>query len=143
MTIDQAIAHLREVAEEVPEPAALPTEDAVADMEEELGVKFHPDYRKFLLLASDVAFGALEPATITDPDAHTHLATIAEEAWDLEVPKKLLPICEDNGDYYCMDQKTGKIKFWSSDGASNESWPSLAVWIEEVWIGENADEDES
>jgi hypothetical protein len=53
----------------------------------------------------------------------------------MEVPRKLLPICEDNGDYYCMNKK-GEIVFWSADGASDEKWKDLATWIEEVWIGE-------
>lgn len=138
MTIDQAIAELRERNEEVPTPARLPTEQEVDAMETELRFKFHPDYRKFLLQASDVTFGALEPATITDPEAHTHLADICESAWDeVELPRKFLPICEDNGDYYCID-KSGKVIFWT-DGQTQESWKDLATWIEEVWIGENAE----
>jgi len=114
----------------------LPTEAEVADAEKEIGVKFHSDYRRFLLEASDVVYGTTEPATITLPDAHTHLPTMCEEAWELEVPKKWLPICEDNGDYFCIDAK-GKIHVFSMDGASEETWPNLATWIEQVWIGES------
>ena len=135
MTLNQAISKLRELNETVPKPMRLPTEQEVADVEQELGIKFHPDYRQYLLSASDVVYGATEPATITDPDSHTHLPTICEEAWELDVPKKLLPICEDNGDYYCMNRK-GEIVFFSQDGASDEKWKDLATWIEEVWIGE-------
>ena len=125
--------------EEVPTPPRLPTEDEVNDVEEELGVKFHPDYRQFLLQASDIVFGALEPATITDSDSHTHLPDICQAAWEeMELPKKLLPICEDNGDYYCIE-KSGKIVFWSHDGTTDEKWKDLATWIAEVWIGENED----
>jgi hypothetical protein len=142
MTLEQAIAHLRELAEEVPEPAALPTEFDISQVEDQLGITLHPDHRKFLLQAGDVVFGAMEPATVKDPDAHTHLPTIAEEAWDLGVPRKLLPICEDNGDYYCIDLKSGKIRFWSNDGVTEDNWPNLATWIEDVWIGENLDEDD-
>src|SRR5262249_51831625 len=85
----------------------------------------------------DVVFGNFEPATITDAESHTDLFTIADEAWDeMELPKKLLPICEDNGDYYCMNAK-GEVVFWSHNGSTDEKWKNLATWIEEVWIGES------
>ena len=64
MTIDEAIAKLREMNEEVPKPMRLPTADEVAEVEEELDVKFHPDFRRYLLEASDVVVGTMEPVTI-------------------------------------------------------------------------------
>ena len=53
-----------------------------------------------------------------------------------ELPRKFLPICEDNGDYFCMNRK-GEVVFWSHDGATDEKWKDLATWIEEAWIGED------
>ena len=137
MTLDEAIARLRELNEPVPTPMPLPTEDDIAAAEEELGVKFPADYRTFLLKASDVSYGALEPATVSDPESHTHLPAIAQEAWEeLELPRKLLPICEDNGDYYCLNKK-GEVVYWSHDGESEDLWPDLAAWINDVWIEES------
>jgi hypothetical protein len=136
VTLDQAIAQLRELNETVPLPLRLPSDDEITEAEGHLGVRFHPDYRQYLREASDVVCGSMEPATITDPESHTHLPTIAEEAWDdAGVPRKLLPICEDNGDYYCMN-KRGEIVFWSHDGVTDETWPNLAMWIKQVWIDE-------
>jgi hypothetical protein len=136
MTMDEAIARLREMNEAVPKPMRLPAPDEVTAVEEELEVTFHPDFRRYLLEASDVVVGAMEPVTITDPESHTDLRSVSESAWEeMEVPRKLLPICEDNGDYYCMN-KTGEIVFWSADGARDEKWKDLATWIEQVWIGE-------
>src|SRR3954452_19324417 len=89
MTLDEAIKELRERNEPVPIPQRLPTAAEVDETERQLGVSFHPDYRKYLLEASDVVFGATEPATITDPESHTHLPTVCEEAWDAGVPKNL------------------------------------------------------
>lgn len=138
MTLDEAIEQLRELNEPVPIPMRLPTPEEVAGAEQELGVKFHPDYRKYLLQASDVVFGAIEPATITDPDSHTHLISLCESAWEqMELPRTLLPICGDNGDYYCMNER-GEVRFRPHDGTSKEKWRNLATWIEEVWIGENS-----
>lgn len=137
MPLDQAMKQLRQRCERVPKPLHLPTEAEVKNVEDKLGVRFHPDYRKYLLEASDVVFGTIEPATITRPDSHTHLPTICNDAWTCGVSKEFLPICEDNGDYYCLTTK-GEVVFLSHNGFSSEKWPDLAAWIEQVWLGESA-----
>ena len=137
MTLTEAIEELRKGNEPVPTPMRLPTPDEVAAAEAEVGVQFHPDFKRYLLEASDVVFGTLEPVTVTDSTFSTHLPTVCEDAWEeMDLPRKLLPICEDNGDYYCMN-KHGEVIFWSSDGSTDEKWDDLATWIELVWIGED------
>ena len=139
-TLDEAIQHLRALNEPVPKPMRLPSAAAVAAAERKLGLTFHPDYRRFLLEASDVVYGTLEPATVGQRHAQSDLVAMAEEAWtEMELPRELLPICEDNGDYYCMNPR-GEVVFWSHDGSSDERWPSLAEWIQQVWIEENQDD---
>ena len=70
------------------------------------------------------------------PDAGSlDLMQTTRAAWALGVPFDFLAICEDNGDYFCLDGDT--VRFWSHDGATSESWPDLATWITEVWLGEN------
>jgi hypothetical protein len=65
---------------------------------------------------------------------YLNLCEIAEYAWDeMDVPLTLLPICEDNGDYYCLNKK-GEIEFWTSNGATDQKWQDLATWIKEIWI---------
>jgi hypothetical protein len=109
----------------------------VGQMEQRLGVKFHPDYRKLLLKAGNVNYGTVEPASITRP-GYPYLPDICDEAWSVaEVPQHLLPFCENNGDYYCIDS-SGKIVYWDHNGSTDEIWRDLATWIEEVWIGEEA-----
>ena len=135
MILDDAIRELRARNETVPLPMRLPTIAEVDEAERRLGLKFPADYRRYLLEASDVVFGVLEPATITLPKSHTNLFRIAEDAWASEVPRNLLPICEDNSDYYCINSQN-EVVFWSHNGWSSEKWPSLADWIEEVWLNE-------
>jgi len=106
-------------------------------MEQHLGVTFHPDYRKYLAEASDVTLGTLEPATITEPYSHTYLPDVVEGARTVGVPADLFPICEDNGDFYCLTLG-GAVHFWSHNGVTNERWPSLAEWIHKVWMRERA-----
>lgn len=140
MNLSEAIAALRERNETVPIPARLPTPEEVDAAEAQLKVHFHPDYRRFLLEASDVVFGALEPAQVTPDAGRLSLVDVTRDAHELmELPRGLLPICEDNGDYYCMraSGKSAEVIYWSHDGATDERWPTLAAWIEEVWIGES------
>ena len=136
MTLDDAIAALRELNEEVPRPLRLPTEAEVAAAERDIGVPFHPDLRRYLLRASDVVLGALEPVTLTRPDAHTHLPRVAADAWAAGVPRDHVPVCEDNADFYCV-APDGRVVFLSHNGPSSDAWPDLAAWIEDVWIGES------
>jgi hypothetical protein len=134
MNLSEVIVELRELNEPVPKPFRLPTEAEVSAAEKRLNVKFHEDYRRFLLEASDVVVGTLEPAMVAADCGYLNLVEIAEYAWDeMEVPLTLLPICEDNGDYYCLNKK-GEVEFWTPDGTVNDKWDNLAVWIKEVWI---------
>ena len=132
--MDDVLARLRSLNRPVPRPPRLPTPQEVGMVERELGVRFHPDYRRYLLEASDVVYGFLEPATIPEDSGHTYILPLAKAAWAQGVPRNLVPIAEDNGDYYCVNE-AGQVLFWSHDGATDESWPCLAAWIQEVWIG--------
>ena len=144
MKLDRVIAQLRELNEPVPKPARLPTADDIEAVQRQLRVPIHDDMIQYLLEASDVTYGTFEPVTITDPHAHTHLPTVAAEAWKIGIPRDdYLPICADNGDYYCINPR-GEIVFINHDGdlRPSEKWPDLATWIEVVWIGESQDDDD-
>jgi hypothetical protein len=134
MSIDEAIDELRSLAPQNVESKRLPTKEEVNATERALGVSFHPDYRRFLLQASNIDYGIIEPATVTETPIHTNLIWVAQSAWSLmDVPRDLLPICEDNGDYFCMNA-IGEVIYWSHHGVTNEKWPDLATWIRKVWI---------
>ena len=133
MPLAESIASLRNGNQPVPKPMRLPTPEEVASVEETLHTRFHPDFQTYLLHASDVVFGTLEPVTITLPGGHTDLRKVARSAHDLGVPKDWLPVCEDNGDYFCLTP-AGEVKFWSHDGANDERWSSLSDWIDQVWL---------
>ena len=124
---------LRESNEEVSVPLKLPTELEVDAIENKLGVKFPSLFREYLLKVSDVVFGDIEPVTIISTEDHTYLPVVANDAWAAGVPKNNIPICEDNGDYYCVTP-VGKVVFWSHDGASDESWSDIKAWIQDVWL---------
>jgi hypothetical protein len=111
----------------------LPSPAEIDAAEDRLAIRFHPDFRRYLLECSDVVCGVIEPVTITRPESHTDLFRVAESAWAHGVPRDHLPICEDNADVYCMNS-VGEILFWSHKGLSCEKWPSLGDWIQQVWL---------
>lgn len=132
--LGEAIDELRRINEPVPRPLRLPTESEVRGAEQRSGVRFHDDLRRYLLQASDVVYGTIEPVTVHG--GHTEIGGVISGARSVGVPDELVPICEDNGDYYCMAD-TGEVVFWSHNGATDETWSDLAAWIAEVWIGGN------
>lgn len=134
MDLTGALRRLRSRNEPVPRPLRLPTVEEVDDAERRLGVPFHPDFRRYLLEGSDVVCGTVEPATITRPESHTDLFKVAQKAWQAYgVPREVVPICEQNADFYCMNS-SGEVIFWSHNGWSSERWSGLADWIESVWL---------
>lgn len=136
-TMENAIADLRAHSLDTPQKPSLPDSDLVDAYERRIGFSFPADYRQFLMEASDVFVGAITPLIITESgEGPDELSVVLQEARDVGVPAEWLPICEDNGDYYCLT-KEGTIRFWSHDGTTEESWPDLAIWIRDVWIAGN------
>jgi hypothetical protein len=137
MNLNDVFDELHSRAERVPRPLRLPTVDEVIAAERQIGLPFPADYRRFLLEASDVVLGTLEPATICDPTSHTHFPDVVASARAFGVPDDWIPICEDNADFYCLDP-AGAVRFWSHNGATHDSWPNIATWLRDVWLGERA-----
>ena len=138
MTLDQAFQELRERNEPVPKPLRLPTPAEVAAAESVLGMDFPSDYRRFLLEASDVSCGVLEPGLVLpDLPPYLDLAEIARDGWSMGIPRDSLPFCPDNGNCYFIDP-AGTVRYWDHD-AQGESgrYATLAEWIEEDWLSDN------
>lgn len=115
-------------------PIRPPTDAEIAAAEQRLGVRFHPDYRAFLKDGGNVGDATLEPAVILPGAGHLDLFQIADAAWRImRVPRHLLPFIEDNGDYYCI-APSGEVVYWSHNGTTNEKWPSIAAWRQQVCI---------
>lgn len=131
--IDEILDLLRDHNEPVPVPLELPDEDRLVEIEEEILLPIPRDVRTFLLEASDVVYGSLEPITAAEPNSHTYLPEVTATAWSVGVPRYLLPICDDNGAYYCADPD-GEILLWRNGDLTDDSWPSIWHWIRDVWL---------
>ncbi len=129
------IAALRSRNESAPLPLRLPTVTDVDAAERQLGIAFHSDYRRYLLEASDVVVGTVEPLVLMAPDSHIDLLSTVRNAWEFGVPRDLLPICGDNGNWFCM-RSDGAIVYWDHNGANQEEWCDLSAWIQDVWLGD-------
>lgn len=131
--MEEILELLRDHNVSVPVPLDLPDEDQLVVIEEELLLPIPRDVRTYLLEASDVIYGTLEPVTAADPNSHTHLPEVTAVAWSLGVPHYLLPICEDNGAYYCADPE-GEIVLWKDGDLTGDTWPSIWQWVRDVWL---------
>ncbi|MCK4797177.1 MAG: SMI1/KNR4 family protein [Spirochaetes bacterium] len=134
MDINQVITELKSLKEEVPNPPRLPSNDEVEKIEKYFNLSLPPDYKKYLIEASDVVYGLLEPAVAIEEFDEMYLINFVEEAWNQAgVPKKLFPFCMDNGNYYCFNDNHDVV-FWDHNGISDEKWNDFAEWVKLVWI---------
>lgn len=131
--VEDVIELLREKNIPVPVPMGLPDEDMLVAIEEQMLIAIPPDFKQFLLAASDVVYGNIEPATAVDPTSHTYLPEITAEAWNLGVPRHYIVVCEVMGMYYCIAPE-GDVQLWQEGEFGEEEWPSIWHWAEDVWL---------
>lgn len=133
--MEDVIELLRQRSQEVPVPLELPDDDILVEVEEQILISLPDEYKEFLLEVSDVIYGAIEPATVTDPQSHTYLPEMAANAWDRGMPREYIPICEYVQGFYCITQE-GEILLWIDGDMSSDEWPSIWAWAKDIWLGE-------
>jgi hypothetical protein len=134
--VEEVIEQLREVNEPVPVPLELPDEETLVEIQEQILIHLPYELREFLLQVSDVVYGHLGPVTAADPQSHTYLPEVASVAWSLGVPRELVPICEDRGNYYCVEED-GTVLLWEGETGElneDETWESVWHWVRDVWL---------
>ena len=92
--------------------------------------------REFLLTVSDVVYGRLEPVTASDPHSHTYLPEVTSTAWDLGLPRNLIPLCYDAPICYVVDDEEGEVFAWDEESQEmqDETWESVWHWVRDVWL---------
>lgn len=135
--IVKAIERLREVSGNKTHKIIKEDIDSLIEKcEEKIGFIFSDDYKFFLEQTCSISFGTLDPFCIYTID---DLIEYTKEGRSIGLPYDWLPICEDNGDYYCL-LPDGTVRFWDHNGTTDEKWDSLADWVEKVWIEEELEE---
>lgn len=131
--MQEMIEELHEVAEQVPVPLELPEHDQVVDAQEQILMPLPADFREFLMEATDVIFGTLEPVTVADPSSHTYLPEVTSTAWSVGMPREMIALCESREGYYCVAQD-GEIKLWRDGDYDDETWENIWYWVRDVWL---------
>jgi len=133
--VEDVIDQLREVNETVPVPLELPEEETLVEIQEQILIHLPYELREFLLKVSDVVYGRLELVTASDPHSHTYLPEVAATAWDIGVPRELVPLCQDGRDYYVVDAE-GEVFLWLEETGEldDETWESVWHWVRDVWL---------
>lgn len=131
--MQEFIEALRAAAIQQTTPLELPSEDDIVEIEEEILLPIPYEVKQFLLNVSDLVIGSIEPVTISDPQAHTHLPEVTAEAWSIGISREVMPICQNGDDYYCVDQ-TGEVQLWHADELSEQVWEDIWEWALDVWL---------
>ena len=131
--MEDVVDQIRESALATAAFLELPSEDDLVLVEEEILLPIPREMRSFLLQVSDVVCGSLEPVTVADPGAHTHLPEVTSVAWSIGLPRELMVVCQTGDDYYCIAQD-GEVQFWQEGEIAEQTWEDIWQWAEEVWL---------
>ena len=131
--MQELIDELHEGAEDVPVPLELPEHDDLVRAMEQILMPMHDDFKEYLLEASDVVFGTMEPVTVADPSSHTYLPEVTATAWSMGLPREMVPLCEYRGGYYCVSME-GEVKYWLDGDYQDEEYESVWYWVRDVWL---------
>ncbi|MDB2386454.1 SMI1/KNR4 family protein [Shewanella sp.] len=131
--MNDIIEQLQEMSETVPVPLELATFEQLVEVEEEILIPLPLALKEYLMYASDVICGSLEPVTASDPHSHTFLPEVAAYAWSIGLPREFIPICQ-RGDAFFFISQEGEIKLWQDDEIEEDSWETFWEWAENVWM---------
>jgi hypothetical protein len=115
-----------------------PTDEEIFKAEKKLGFTFSNEYVQFLKSGYDLADIPMEALEIVNPPSYANIYTALDDARKfLRIPHNLLPICEDNSDYYCLSE-SGEVIFYSHNGATDDKWENVSIWRNQM-IAENSE----
>ena len=105
-----------------------PSDSEIKEAQEKLGFNFPAAYIEFIKSGYNLGDAPLEALEINNPGSHVDIYEAIESARKYyDLPVNLLPILEDNSDYYCLNNK-GEVIFWSHNGATDEKWSNVTDW---------------
>ncbi|GGP55871.1 cell wall assembly protein [Shewanella algicola] len=131
--MNEIIDQLQELSETVPVPLELPTFEQIVEVEEQILIGLPNDLKEYLLHASDVIYGTVEPVTVADPYSHTYLPEVTCYAWSIGMPREQIAICQVGDSFYCIDEE-GQVQLWEDGDFDEQVWESFWDWVEDVWL---------
>lgn len=135
ISIEDVVSEINQADDPSGRKRPLPDDALIERYEADTGFTFPEDYKIFLKSVSNAFVGYISPFVLNDGDSSDYgdLRAGIAEARKVGVPEDWLPVCEDNGNFYCI-VPDGRVRFWDHNGSSDESWPNLATWAKEVWL---------
>ena len=110
----------------------IPTDIEIANAQVKLGFTFPAEYIAFIKSGYDLGDSSLEALEIVDPPSYADIyEALADARKFYELPVDLMPICEDNSDYYCINSN-GEVVFWSHNGTTDEKWENVTEWRNQI-----------
>ena len=112
----------------------LPTDEDISAVEAELNFTFPAAYKNFLKSGGNVENALYEPALVRPGVDRLYLVNLARDAWAGHgISGEWLPFIEENGDYFLLSS-SGEVRFWSHNGAANETWSSFMDWFQQCCV---------
>lgn len=109
-----------------------PSDKEIEEAQEKLGFTFPSEYIEFIKSGYDLGDAPLEALEISNPPSHADIFEALESARKYyQLPADLCPICEDNSDYYCLNND-GEVVFWSHNGATDKKWANVKEWRNQI-----------
>ncbi|MEZ8651990.1 MULTISPECIES: SMI1/KNR4 family protein [Vibrio] len=110
----------------------IPTDVQISEAQDRLGFIFPSEYIAFIKSGYDIGEAPMEALEIVNPPSYADIFEALESARKFyDLPTELLPICEDNSDYYCINVN-GEVIFWSHNGTTDEKWANVSAWREQM-----------
>lgn len=135
--LHKVISELKRLSGDERNSLPLPDDELIKQYEKEIGFNFTSDYKEAIKTVGNIFYGTIDLLSLTkERNYYGELAPALADAREQGLPETWLPISEDNGSYYCIDPE-GIVRYWTTDGYSDDHWPDLASWIKEVWIDGN------
>ncbi|MGF1816979.1 SMI1/KNR4 family protein [Vibrio splendidus] len=104
------------------------TDAEIDEAQKMLGFEFSLEYIEFIKSGYDLGDAPIEALEISVPPGYVDIFGVLKDAREYyDLPAELLPICEDNSDYYCLNP-SGEVVFWSHNGVTDEEWTNVAEW---------------
>lgn len=117
-------------------PIPLPDDTVIEYVEHEIGLKLTDDYRYLVKNAGNIVLTQELLYLRSDREGRCNIIPSIASAREAGVPIEWLPICRDNGDYYCL-LPDGSVKLWSHNHMFEGRWAHLSDWVVDCFINGN------
>ncbi len=131
--IRESVELVRSRSEAITSQIPLPGDGVIQYVESESGFRLHQDYRYFVQNAGNIVLTKELFYLCENHEGRLNLLRVIDEARQSGVPADWLPICQDNGDYYCL-LPDGTVQLWSHDDMFEGRWADLSDWLLDCFI---------